>query len=126
MIILGHPILNCETFFKIENTSDIKNTTPNSVVLTTYNLETINYCFKNNIPCGVFINSIKEAIFSNNLRAKYLICEDNMGKNIQQIAENYMFDSKVIVVIDDDEGIEKIAKDGIDGVIYKDFLEGLK
>ena len=33
-----------------------------------------------------------------------------------------MFDSKILAVIEESEEIEKIALDGIDGVIYKELL----
>ncbi|MBI3873607.1 MAG: hypothetical protein HY307_01080 [Arcobacter sp.] len=123
MIILGHPLLKCDTFSQINNKQDIKNTPSNSVVLATYGLEIMEYCYENNIPYGVFVTSITEAIFANNLRAKYLIVEMVTAKQIQNIAENYMFDSKVIVVIDGDDFIDEVAQNGIDGVIYRDFLE---
>jgi hypothetical protein len=37
-----------------------------------------------------------------------------------------MFDSKVIVIINNDDEIDNVANQGIDGVIYKVFLEGSK
>lgn len=125
MIILGHKIIKCENFAFIKNIEDIKNTPSNSVVLLNYNLEIMDYCLKNKIQFGVFISSITEAIFSNSLMAKYLIVNDDIAIKIQKIGENYMFDSKIIIPIKDDGFIEVVAKNGIDGVIYDEFLKGI-
>jgi len=40
-------------------------------------------------------------------------------KEIQKIAENYMFDSKIIQPIKTDDEVEEVALKGIDGVIYE-------
>jgi hypothetical protein len=123
MIIVGNKYIKCDTFAKIESIDDIKNTPSNSTLIFKYDLEIMNYCFSNKLPYALFISNIKEAVFGNALGAKYLICSDSNATEIQKIAENYMFDSKILVIIEDDEMIESIAKNGIDGVIYNSFLE---
>jgi len=85
----------------------------------------MDYCLKNKIQFGVFISSVTEAIFSNSLMAKYLIVNDDIAIKIQKIGEHYMFDSKIIIPIKDDGFIEVVAKNGIDGVIYDEFLKGI-
>ena len=40
------------------------------------------------------------------------------AKEIQKLAENYLFDSKVLLCISLDYEIEHAAKAGIDGVIF--------
>jgi hypothetical protein len=126
MIIIGHKYLKCEHFVSIESIDEIQHTPSNSTIIFKYDLEMMNYCFSNKIPYSLFILNIKEAIFGNVLGARYLICSNSNAAEIQKIAENYMFDSKILVIIEDDEMIETIAKNGIDGVIYNNFLEGLE
>ncbi len=77
---------------------------------------------KNNLSNAVVVSSIKEAIYCNALNSKYIICDKKLAKAIQKIADNYMFDSKVLAIIEDSEEIEKIALNEIDGVIYSNLL----
>lgn len=125
MIIVGNKYLKCDNFARIESLDDIKNTPSNSTLILKYDLEIMNYCFSNKLPYALFVSDIKEAIFGNTLGARYLICSESKANEIQKVAEHYMFDSKILVIIQGDEMIENIAKNGIDGVIYNNFLEGL-
>ena len=104
-------------FFKIKNIDDILNTPPNSIVLFDYDLEMMKFCKDNSIPFAVKIKNIKEVIFANSLGAKYIIVDKKNAKEIQEIANEYLFDTKVLVKIIFDWEIEVFAKKGIDGVI---------
>jgi NAD(P)H-dependent flavin oxidoreductase YrpB (nitropropane dioxygenase family) len=76
------------------------------------------YCQENKIPYAVVVNSIDDAIYANALGASYMICEEDAALMIQPIAETYLFDSKVLVLIQNEKEIAKIARGGIDGVIF--------
>lgn len=104
-------------FYPIKDIEDIKNTPSNSIVCFDYDLKLMKYCQKNSISFAVKISSIKEAVFANNFGAKYLIVTKTKAKEIQDIANEYLFDSKVLVKIVFDWEIEIFAKLGIDGVI---------
>ena len=41
-----------------------------------------------------------------------------MAKELQNLAENYLFDAKVLLCIKEEEEMLEIAKLGIDGVIF--------
>jgi NAD(P)H-dependent flavin oxidoreductase YrpB (nitropropane dioxygenase family) len=47
-----------------------------------------------------------------------MICEEDAALMIQPIAETYLFDTKVLVLIHSEKEISKIARGGIDGVIF--------
>lgn len=126
MIIVGNRYIQCDDFVSVDSIDEIQNTPSNSTLIFSYDLEIMSYCFSNKLPYAVYISDITEAIFGNNLGAKYLITGKTHSFEVQKVAENYMFDSKVLVVIDGDAMIEEIAKNGIDGVIYNKFLEGLR
>ena len=126
MIIIGNEYIPYHNFEVIHHIDDIKTTSSNSIVVFSFDLEIMQYCFRNNIPYAIYTNSIKEVIFGNNLGARYIIIEEAYCIEIQKIAENYMFDSKILVAIEDDSIIEIMAKNGIDGVIYNKLLEGLQ
>ncbi len=122
MIILGDNLVPYEDFCLINNIKDINNTKPNSTLLFKYNEEVLKYCYNNSLNCAVIVDSIKQAIYSNSLNSKYIISTKQLSKQIQIIADTYMFDSKNIAVIDSNDEFELIAKDEIDGVIYSFLL----
>lgn len=122
MIVIGDKLIPFEELFKINSTNDIKNTNANSTVLFNYSDEIAKYCFENEISFAVVINSIKEAIYSNNLNAKYIITNKELSKELQKIADNYMYDAKILVIIESSDEFEEIAKAQIDGVIFKNLI----
>jgi hypothetical protein len=77
----------------------------------------------NNINFAVIVNSIKESIYANSLNAKYILPKKRVLESIQKVAENYMFDSKILATIQDEDEIENIALKQIDGVIYKNIMK---
>lgn len=123
MIIIGDKLVPFEEIIYIKNLENIKNTKANSTIIFDYDEKTLEYVFKNNLFSAVIVSSIKEAIYCNSLNVKYIISEKNLAKKIQKIADNYMFDSKNIVIIDSNEEFEQIAKHEIDGVIYRELIK---
>ena len=122
MIILGDKLIPFEDIFVIDSIEDIKNTKANSTLIFTYDEKLLKYCFENSLNFAVLANSIKEAIYSNSLGAKYIICSKILSKEIQKIAENYMYDSKVLAIITSNDEFEEITESQIDGVIYKELI----
>lgn len=122
MIIIGDKLVPSAKLFAISTIEEIKNTEANSTLYFLFNDEILKYCFENSLDFAVKIESIKEAIYANALNAKYIIAEKKLAKKIQKIAENYMFDSKVLAIIETNDEFEDIAKVEIDGVIYKESL----
>jgi len=121
MIIVGHPWIESAKFCKIFLKEDIEKSKANDIVL----LEPIvdshdlaKYCKDNDIPFAVTVNSLKEAIFVNALGATYMVCEEDDALRIQPIAQEYLFDTRILVLIHDEKEIAKIAHFGIDGVIF--------
>lgn len=123
MIILGDKNLPYENISFISSIEEIINTKANSTLLFLYDLELLKYSYENELSSAVIVTSIKDAIYSNNLNAKYIISEKYLAIQIQKIADNYMYDSKNLVIIDSNEEFEHIAKDEIDGVIYRDLIK---
>jgi len=123
MIILGDDLVPFENFSLINTIEDISSTKPNSTLIFRYNDTLLKYCFENSLSYGVIVNSIKEAIYTNSLNGKYIISENSLSKQIQKIADNYMFDSKNITIIETNDQFENIVNDEIDGVIYSKLLK---
>ncbi|QKF73426.1 hypothetical protein AFAEC_1265 [Aliarcobacter faecis] len=122
MKIIGDKIVPFEEFFKVLNIEEIKNTKPNSLLFFEFNEELLKYCFEQNLNFFVEIFSIKEGLYANNLNAKYIVCKKSLAKKMQKIADNYMFDSKILAVIKSSEELEEIALNEIDGAIYKELI----
>lgn len=122
MIILGDNLVPFEETSFIEEIDNIKNTKANSTVLFEFNENLLKYSYENNLFVGVIVHTLKEALYANALHAKYIICENPLDKNIQNIAENYMFDSKILTIIESSDELEKVAMNKIDGAIYKNLL----
>lgn len=122
MIIIGDKLIPFEELFKIDSIDDIKNTKANSTVLFTYCDEIAKFCFENEISFAIVVDSIKEAVYSSNLNAKYIITNKELSKELQKIADNYMYDAKILAIIESSDEFEEIAKAQIDGVIFKNLI----
>uniref|UniRef100_UPI004048AB63 hypothetical protein n=1 Tax=Aliarcobacter sp. TaxID=2321116 RepID=UPI004048AB63 len=122
MIILGDEFIPFEDVCFIKNIEDIKVTKANSTIIFNYDKNILKYCFENEISSAVIVRSIKESIYCNSLNVKYIISEKKLAKKIQKIADNYMYDSKNIAIIQSNNEFQKIAKKEIDGVIYKKII----
>ncbi len=123
MIIIGDKLIPFENIQYIQNAENIKDTKANSTIIFNYNEETLKYSYENELHVAVIVKSIKEAIYCNSLNAKYIISEINLAVQIQKIADNYMYDSKNLVIIDSNEEFENITKNEIAGVIYRDLIK---
>ena len=123
MIIIGDKLVPFEEITYIKNIENIKDSKANSIVMFNYDEKTLKYAYENELSSAVIVTSITEAIYCNSLNAKYIISEKHLAIQIQKIADNYMYDSKNLVIIDSNEEFEHIAKDEIDGVIYRDLIK---
>ena len=122
MLLIGDKLIPFTDIFNISSIDEIKNTKANALISFRYNENILTYSYKNDLDYVVVISSIKEAIYANSLNAKYIVCQKNLAKDIQKIADNYMFDSKILALISTDDEIEEIALNEIDGIIYKNLL----
>jgi len=125
MIIIGHPWIESQQFFKIFSKEEIYQTSANTIVL----LEPLSdshllakYCKENQIPFAVTVNTLKEAVFTNALGAAYMICEEDDAAVFQPVAQEYLFDTRILALIHDEKEIEKIARSGIDGVVFPEAI----
>ena len=125
MIIIGHPWVESQVFRKTSSLAEIKASTSSEILLFDSLLtsqDLVQYCYKNTIAYAVEVASLKEAVFANALEAKYLLCSKAQAKEIQEMAQEYLFDTRVLVKITNEDEIDAIAKLGIDGVIFKEAI----
>jgi len=123
MKILEKPFCD-EVFFYVKTMQDIKNSPNNTTLIFEYcdfSLEVYNFCKINNISYGVKVNSIKEMIFCINLNAKYIFCDTiEKAKTFQDIANEYLIDTKIVLLVNDLNNIEGIVKNRIDAIKIKE------
>jgi len=121
MEIFGHDFIENRQFYFISKIEDIKKTSPNSVILCDFNKEIITYCKNQDILFGVKVRNIKELILSSASNASYLLTNREFAKEAQNIANEYMFDAKILLISKDENDIEFCAKNGIDGILFDEF-----
>jgi hypothetical protein len=122
MIIIGHPLLDFEPFYKITSIEEAKKTPPNSTILFDFDkdaLKLFRFAKKNRLPFAVEVKSVKELLISNGWGASYAVINREFAKTAQKLAEEYLFDMKILVKIESEIEMEELAKDFIDGVIFE-------
>ena len=125
MIIIGHPWIESRRFRKVFSKEDIEKSETNNIVLLeplVDSVELAKFCQSNDIPYAITVNSLNEALFANALDASFMICKEEEALLIQPIAEKYLFDTKVLVLIHEEKEIGKIARFGIDGVLFVEAI----
>ncbi|OUR71927.1 hypothetical protein A9Q76_04585 [Arcobacter sp. 31_11_sub10_T18] len=122
MILLGDANIVYETLSSIKSSQDIISTQANSTLIFEYNIDLIKYCHKNALGFAVIVKDIKEVIYTSQFDVKYILCNKDIVNSVQKIAENYMFDAKILVIIDNSDEIVWVAQNEIDGAIYNHIL----
>ena len=125
MIIIGHPWIQSNRFFKVFSIKDIEKSQPGDIVLLEPLVDSHNYaihCQNNNIPYALQVSTLEDALFANSLGAKYIICEEHDALMIQPIATEYLFDTRILVLIHSEKEIAKIARANVDGVIFAEAI----
>ena len=125
MIIIGHPWIESNRFFKVFSIKGIEKSQPGDIVLLEPLVDSHHYaihCKDNNIPFAVVVSTLKDAIFANALGAKYIICEEDDALMIQPIANEYLFDTLILVLIHTEKEICKNARGKVDGVIFAEAI----
>lgn len=122
MILIGDENIEYEEIKKITAISDIQSTSSNSTVLYSFDFEILRYTHENNIASAVVTKNLQEVIYASSFDVKYIIVTKGIAKAAQNIANNYMLDSKILAIIETSEEIVENAIHEIDGVIYKKVI----
>ena len=125
MIIIGHPWIKSNRFFKVFSIKGIQKSQPDDIILLEPLVDSHRYaahCQANAISFSVVVNTLDDALYANALGAKYIICEEDDALMIQPIANEYLFDTRILVLIHNEKEISKIARGHIDGVIFAEAI----
>jgi len=121
MLLFGHPYINFQPFYHIYESSEIELTPSNSTLMVEFNeesLELINYMRENKLSYALEVETLSELILAHNLGARYIIVRGDFAIEAQAVAENYLFDAKILCRLQTEGDLEEKIRDGIDGVIY--------
>lgn len=123
MILIGHEEVKSPLFYRIETSEQIASTPPNSTVIFDYAPALSRYCTENCIRTAVHVRHIKELILAHAMGATYCVVDKSLAINAQKIADDYLFDGKILLLSSDENDIEFAAINGIDGIL---FVNGIK
>ena len=125
MLIFGHRFIESESFYHIGDIDSIKRTPPSSTIYLDFsedNLDIIKHANLNEIEMVLKISNITELMYASCLGAKYIVVPKESLKTAQDIAENYLFDAKILAMLEDESEIQEMAIIGVDGVICSNAI----
>jgi len=122
MILFGSKYIDSPKFVKVSSVEDIDKTTPNDILIVDFNppFELAKYCKENSLAYAIEAKSVLDAIYASNLEASFAIANIELAQTLQKLADNYLWDMKILAKIQSEDEIEKVALLGIDGAILVD------
>jgi len=122
MLIFDKMLTGDLPFFEIISFEDIKSTPANSTVLFDFDIELAKRCRKSSLSYAMRVKDIKELVYANALECEYAFVNKEFAKTAQNIADEYIFDMKIILPVTSKDELEWAALQSIDGVLVD--LEG--
>jgi len=125
MLIFGHAHIPHEKLYHIASIEAIKHTPSNATLLFDFDeevFELIGHAQVNDISFAVNVTSLKEAILVENLDASYILIGSSLANSVQKAADTYLFDAKILVHAKDEDMIEELASQGVDGLIFAEAI----
>ena len=126
MKIIGHPWIESERFVVVRTIEAIKKSPPASILLfddIDSSIDLLHYCGEQGLPFAVETETLKSILFAHALGARYILSGEKNAEAFQAVAQHYLFDMEILVVIHHEDEIEKYALMGIDGVIFASSIQ---
>lgn len=125
MLLIGHELIPSEPFYRVVSTQEIAKTPPQAVVMFDFDPTLSAYCVENNVSFALHVKHIKELILANALGASYFVVDKGLALHAQKIADDYLFDGKILLLGNDDNEIEFAASHAIDGILFEKGIRSL-
>lgn len=123
MQIIGHKLIEYKNFNLIQTVENILNF---DNLIFEYNEDFIKNAKDNGKTFSVIARNLNEAILANALKAKFIIIEKNnisIAKEVVKLAEFYLFDSKIAIIIENyEKDLLNAVNLRVDAVIYKNII----
>ena len=125
MLIIGYPSIPYTSFYQIKSIAQIAQTPSNGLLLFDFDIELCTYANTQNLSFALHVKNIKELVLANALGAKYFIVDKSLAINAQKVADDYLFDGKIMLLSMDESDIEFVALNAIDGIIFEESIKSL-
>ena len=125
MLIIGYPSIPYTSFYQIKSIAQIAQTPSNGLLLFDFDIELCTYANTQNFSFALHVKNIKELVLANALGAKYFIVDKSLAINAQKVADDYLFDGKIMLLSMDESDIEFVALNAIDGIIFEESIKFL-
>ncbi len=125
MFIFGHRFIESNHFYHVPSIDAIENTPPSSIIFLPFseeNLDIINHANNNLVSLALSVENVTQIIYAASFNASFIIVSKELAKTAQNIANNYLFDAKILISIEDESEIEELVILGVDGVIFPDAI----
>jgi hypothetical protein len=125
MLFFGHRFIANENFYHILDIDAILKTPPQATLFLKWdenNLDIISYMQENNLSFALEVETLEAVMYASALGACYIFVPKDLVKTAQSVAENYLFDAKILVFIEHEKEIESMALLGIDGVVFANAI----
>ena len=121
MLIFGHKLIETPKFHFISNENA---SFKEGINCFEYDEILIEKALKEGVKFAILAKNEDEILFANALKAEFILLEnENLAKKASKMAEFYLFDSKILLITNSLEKLEKAYKMGVDGVILKELLQ---
>lgn len=143
MLIFGHKLIEKPEFYWLTR-AEFKQNAVNCFI---YDESLIQKAQKAGVKFGILAQNADEILLANALSAKFILIDGadflnsanpnaknqalknakisakKLAKKASKMAEFYLFDSKILLITNSLEKLEKAYKMGVDGVILKELLQ---
>lgn len=124
MILIGHADIQSSPFFRILDCAAISKTPSHATLFCDYNVALCRYAHEHGLTLAVHVRQIKELILAHAMKVSYLVVDKSLVLNAQKIADDYLFDAKILLLSDTEDDIEFAALNSIDGILFASAIVG--
>lgn len=125
MLLIGHELIPSDPFYRVDTVEQIAKTPSNATLLFHFDPVLIAYCVAQKVSFALHVKQIKELVLANALGASYFVVDKTLALHAQKIADDYLFDGKVLLLSNDDNDIEFAASHTIDGILFETAISSL-
>ena len=120
MKILGDELIKFEPLYLCKSEDEISNGRQN---LFKFDRNFIKRALEAGASFSIIANDLNEAIVANAAGAKFIIADIDIAKDLAKIAESYLFDALIAVLIKDESELAQLAKFNIDAAILPNAIK---
>lgn len=121
MILVGHKLIPYKNLYLVNSYVDLK-ISDEKIACFDYNEELISKCNEQNISFAIKVHTQTQAVIANATNASIIITTQQNAKQIQALAEYYLFDSKIALLIKNENEIQNAIDLKVDMAIFEDFI----